>query len=158
MQPPRVQKSLDIVSIVQKKFLKPVSIQTDAIIDLAPQVQTPCLNCGGGHRWCRHLSSLWGISPSKFMLSPVWCSRQTTGVLLALATMNFMGFDLTTSDRWISHNNGNVSFHQRRAIHGAVNVTAAIMNVADVESSMYQILETVYVLWWKTVCKQFNKL
>ncbi|GFV80714.1 hypothetical protein TNCV_4618761 [Trichonephila clavipes] len=36
----------------------------------------------------------------KIALSPVWCSRPTTGVPLAHATMNFVGLDLTTSDRW----------------------------------------------------------
>ncbi|GFU71679.1 uncharacterized protein TNCV_3036191 [Trichonephila clavipes] len=47
--------------------------------------QVPSLNCGGGDRWCHHISFLRGISPSKFVLSPVWCSRPrpTTGVLLA---------------------------------------------------------------------------
>ncbi|GFX65409.1 uncharacterized protein TNCV_4475291 [Trichonephila clavipes] len=61
----------------------------------------PCLNCGDEDRWCRHLSSLRGISPIQFVLSPVWCSRPRapTGVLLPLATMNFDGFVLTTSDR-----------------------------------------------------------
>ncbi|GFX37826.1 uncharacterized protein TNCV_3116741 [Trichonephila clavipes] len=33
-------------------------------------------------------------------LSPVWCSRPTTGVPLAHAMMNFVGLVLTTSDRW----------------------------------------------------------
>ncbi|GFU84873.1 hypothetical protein TNCV_2128141 [Trichonephila clavipes] len=37
---------------------------------------------------------------AKIVLSPVWCSRPTTGVPLAHATMNFVGLDLTTSDRW----------------------------------------------------------
>ncbi|GFU76908.1 uncharacterized protein TNCV_4520641 [Trichonephila clavipes] len=43
----------------------------------------PCLNCGGGDRWCRHLSSLREILPSLFVLSPVGCSRRrpTTGVV-----------------------------------------------------------------------------
>ncbi|GFU24470.1 uncharacterized protein TNCV_2264331 [Trichonephila clavipes] len=50
-------------------------------------------NCGGGDRWCRHLSSLWGISPSLFVLLPVWCSRSrpTTGVLLAPCHDEFRG-------------------------------------------------------------------
>ncbi|GFV65763.1 uncharacterized protein TNCV_4153991 [Trichonephila clavipes] len=50
-------------------------------------------NCGGGDRWCRHLSSLRGISPSKFVLSPAWCSRPrpTTGVLLAFCHDEFRG-------------------------------------------------------------------
>ncbi|GFT13752.1 uncharacterized protein TNCV_3832041 [Trichonephila clavipes] len=53
----------------------------------------PCLNCVGGDRWCRHLSSLRGISPSSFVLSPVWCSRPrpTTGVLLAPCHDEFRG-------------------------------------------------------------------
>ncbi|GFU09125.1 uncharacterized protein TNCV_1319641 [Trichonephila clavipes] len=29
-----------------------------------PSPSVPCRNCGGGDRWCRHLSSLRGISPS----------------------------------------------------------------------------------------------
>ncbi|GFX26632.1 uncharacterized protein TNCV_4536421 [Trichonephila clavipes] len=50
----------------------------------ATQRDFPCQNCGGGDRWCRHLSSLRGILPSYFVLSPVWCSRPrpTTGILL----------------------------------------------------------------------------
>ncbi|GFV03182.1 cardioacceleratory peptide receptor [Trichonephila clavipes] len=46
-----------------------------------PSPPVPRQNCGGGDRWCRHLSSLRGISPSKFELSPAWCSRPrpTTG-------------------------------------------------------------------------------
>ncbi|GFU79660.1 hypothetical protein TNCV_1534361 [Trichonephila clavipes] len=36
---------------------------------------------------------------AKIVLSPVWCSRPTTGLPLAHATMNFVGLDLTTSDR-----------------------------------------------------------
>ncbi|GFW82693.1 uncharacterized protein TNCV_3492651 [Trichonephila clavipes] len=53
--------------------------------DSKPKGLVPYLNCGGGDRWCRHLSSLRGISPSLFVLSPAWCSRPrpTTGVLLA---------------------------------------------------------------------------
>ncbi|GFV38830.1 uncharacterized protein TNCV_1004721 [Trichonephila clavipes] len=51
----------------------------------------PCLNCGGGDRWCRNLSSLRRISPSLFVLSPVWCSRPTTGVLLAPCHDAFRG-------------------------------------------------------------------
>ncbi|GFW12303.1 hypothetical protein TNCV_2489471 [Trichonephila clavipes] len=37
---------------------------------------------------------------AKNVLSPVWCSRPTTGVPLAHATMNFVGLDLTTSDSY----------------------------------------------------------
>ncbi|GFT01771.1 uncharacterized protein TNCV_4205771 [Trichonephila clavipes] len=29
-----------------------------------PSPSDPCRNCAGGDRWCRHLSSLRGISPS----------------------------------------------------------------------------------------------
>ncbi|GFX63296.1 uncharacterized protein TNCV_3896201 [Trichonephila clavipes] len=42
-------------------------------------------------RWCRPLSSFRGVSPSKFVLSPVWCSRPTTGVLLAPCHDEFRG-------------------------------------------------------------------
>ncbi|GFX20904.1 uncharacterized protein TNCV_79591 [Trichonephila clavipes] len=51
----------------------------------------PCRNCGGGDRWCRHLTSLRGISPSQIVLSPVWCSRPTTGVPLAPCHDEFRG-------------------------------------------------------------------
>ncbi|GFW41029.1 hypothetical protein TNCV_414381 [Trichonephila clavipes] len=36
---------------------------------------------------------------AKIALSPAWCSRPTTGVPLAHATMNFVALDVTTSDR-----------------------------------------------------------
>ncbi|GFT10136.1 uncharacterized protein TNCV_1115681 [Trichonephila clavipes] len=59
--------------------------------DSRPEGLVPCLNWAGGDRWCRHLSSLRGISPRKFVLSPVWCSRPTTGVLLAPCQDEFVG-------------------------------------------------------------------
>ncbi|GFV90210.1 uncharacterized protein TNCV_4379261 [Trichonephila clavipes] len=52
-------------------------------------LSVPCLNCGD--RWWLHLSSLQGISPSYFVLSPVWCSRPTTVVLLAPCHDEFRG-------------------------------------------------------------------
>ncbi|GFX78469.1 uncharacterized protein TNCV_1295351 [Trichonephila clavipes] len=57
---------------------------------ILPSPLVPCLNCGGGDQWCRHLSEAsptcltgfgyiysfpLGISPSQIVLSPVWCSR-----------------------------------------------------------------------------------
>ncbi|GFX99581.1 uncharacterized protein TNCV_5026351 [Trichonephila clavipes] len=56
-------------------------------------VQVLRQNCGGEDRWYRHLSSLRGISTSKFVLSPAWCSRPrpTTGVLLAPCHDEFRG-------------------------------------------------------------------
>ncbi|GFU67692.1 hypothetical protein TNCV_4327461 [Trichonephila clavipes] len=52
---------------------------------------------------------------AKIVLSPVWCSRPTTGVPLAHATMNFVGLDLTTSDRLHRE-----SFHKlNNVIHGS---------------------------------------
>ncbi|GFU29052.1 uncharacterized protein TNCV_4836681 [Trichonephila clavipes] len=53
----------------------------------------PCQNCGGGDRWCRHLSSLQGILPSFFVLSPVWGPRPrpTTCILLAPCHDEFRG-------------------------------------------------------------------
>ncbi|GFU04916.1 integrase_H2C2 domain-containing protein [Trichonephila clavipes] len=59
-----------------------------------------CRNCGGGDRGRVALYRPFGeFRRAKIALSPVWCSRPTTGVPLAHATMIFVGFDLTTSDR-----------------------------------------------------------
>ncbi|GFW53519.1 hypothetical protein TNCV_4814251 [Trichonephila clavipes] len=61
----------------------------------------PCRNCGGGDRGGVAIYRPFGeFRRAKIALSPVWCSRPTTGVPLAHATMNFVGLDLTTSDRW----------------------------------------------------------
>ncbi|GFV71554.1 hypothetical protein TNCV_15111 [Trichonephila clavipes] len=60
----------------------------------------PCRNCGGGDRGGVTIYRPFGeFRRAKIALSPVWCSRPTTGVPLAHATMNFVGLDLTTSDR-----------------------------------------------------------
>ncbi|GFT13022.1 hypothetical protein TNCV_431431 [Trichonephila clavipes] len=60
-----------------------------------------CRNCGGGDRGRVAIYRPFGeFHRAKITLSPVWCSRPTTGVPLAHATMNFVGLDLTTSDRW----------------------------------------------------------
>ncbi|GFU90444.1 hypothetical protein TNCV_2359381 [Trichonephila clavipes] len=64
-------------------------------------LQFTCRNCGGGDRGRVALYRPFGeLLRAKIVLSPVWCSRLTTGVPLAHATMNFVGLDLTTSDRW----------------------------------------------------------
>ncbi|GFX96619.1 hypothetical protein TNCV_244061 [Trichonephila clavipes] len=58
-----------------------------------------CRNCGGGDRGRVAIYRPFGeLRRAKIVLSPVWCSRSTTGVPLAHATMNFVGLDLTTSD------------------------------------------------------------
>ncbi|GFX15825.1 hypothetical protein TNCV_1061471 [Trichonephila clavipes] len=58
-----------------------------------------CRNCGGGDRGRVAIYRPFGeFLRAKIALSPVWCS--TTGVPLAHATMNFVGLDPTTSDRW----------------------------------------------------------
>ncbi|GFV50854.1 hypothetical protein TNCV_3921471 [Trichonephila clavipes] len=58
-----------------------------------------CRNCGGGDRGRVAIYRPFGeFRRAKIALSPVWCSRPTTGVPLAHATMNFVGIDLTTSD------------------------------------------------------------
>ncbi|GFV18668.1 hypothetical protein TNCV_3526031 [Trichonephila clavipes] len=63
-----------------------------------PHLRFTCRNCGDrGH--CRPSIVLWELHRAKIVLSPVWCSWPTTGVPLAHATMNFVGLDLTTSDR-----------------------------------------------------------
>ncbi|GFT66704.1 uncharacterized protein TNCV_1961591 [Trichonephila clavipes] len=59
-----------------------------------------CRNCGGGDRGHVTIYRPFGeLRRAKIVLSPVWYSRRTTGVPLAHATMNFVGLDLTTSDR-----------------------------------------------------------
>ncbi|GFX19096.1 hypothetical protein TNCV_3012401 [Trichonephila clavipes] len=59
-----------------------------------------CRNCGGGDRGRVAIYRPFGeLRRAKIVLSPVWCSRPTTGVPLAHATKNFVGLDLTTSDR-----------------------------------------------------------
>ncbi|GFX15973.1 hypothetical protein TNCV_522801 [Trichonephila clavipes] len=58
-------------------------------------------NCGGGDRGRVAIYRPFGeLRRAKIVLSPVWCSRPTTGVPLAHATINFVGLDLTASDRW----------------------------------------------------------
>ncbi|GFV41123.1 hypothetical protein TNCV_2667141 [Trichonephila clavipes] len=60
-----------------------------------------CRNCGGGDRGRVAIYRPFGeLCRAEIVLSPVWCSRLTTGVPLAHATMDFVGLDLTTSDRW----------------------------------------------------------
>ncbi|GFW30121.1 hypothetical protein TNCV_1054321 [Trichonephila clavipes] len=58
-----------------------------------------CRNCGGGDRGRVAIYRPFGEFHRAYIaLSPVWCSRPTTGVPLAHATMNFVGLVLTTSD------------------------------------------------------------
>ncbi|GFX60858.1 hypothetical protein TNCV_1311511 [Trichonephila clavipes] len=66
-----------------------------------PPLQSRCRNCGGGDRGRVAIYRPFGeLRRAKIVLSPVWCSRPTTGVPLAHATMNFVGLDLTASDRF----------------------------------------------------------
>ncbi|GFW49163.1 hypothetical protein TNCV_332561 [Trichonephila clavipes] len=63
--------------------------------------QFTCRNCGGGDRGCVLNYRPFGeFRRAKIVLSPVWCSRPTTGVPLANATINFVGLDLTVSDSY----------------------------------------------------------
>ncbi|GFT62104.1 hypothetical protein TNCV_3812611 [Trichonephila clavipes] len=64
-----------------------------------PPFQFTCRNCGDRGRVVIY-RPFGELRRAKIVLSPVWCSRPTTGVPLAHATMNFVGLDLTTSDRW----------------------------------------------------------
>ncbi|GFY03087.1 hypothetical protein TNCV_980921 [Trichonephila clavipes] len=67
----------------------------------AQEPKFACRNCGGGDRGRVAIYRPFGeFRRAKIALSLVWWSRPTTGVLLAHATMNFVGLDLTTSDRW----------------------------------------------------------
>ncbi|GFT74338.1 hypothetical protein TNCV_538991 [Trichonephila clavipes] len=64
-----------------------------------PTNESRCRNCGGGDRGRVAIYRPFGeLRRAKIVLSPVWCSRPTTGVPLAHATMNFVGLDLTASD------------------------------------------------------------
>ncbi|GFV72851.1 hypothetical protein TNCV_1325621 [Trichonephila clavipes] len=66
-----------------------------------PPFQLTCRNCGGGDRGRVALYHPFGeFRRAKIVLSPIGCSRPTTDVALAHATMDFVGLDLTTSDRW----------------------------------------------------------
>ncbi|GFW59598.1 hypothetical protein TNCV_2756131 [Trichonephila clavipes] len=68
--------------------------------DLENICMLTCRNCGGGDRGRVAIYRPFGeFLLTKIALSPVWCSRPTTGVPLAHATTNFVGLDLTTSDR-----------------------------------------------------------
>ncbi|GFU75055.1 hypothetical protein TNCV_3753061 [Trichonephila clavipes] len=72
-----------------------------SVIVLLARVSFTCRNCGGGDRGRVAIYRPFGeFHRAKITLSPVWGSRPTTGVPLAHATMNFVGLDLTTSDRW----------------------------------------------------------
>ncbi|GFT33548.1 hypothetical protein TNCV_4381381 [Trichonephila clavipes] len=63
--------------------------------------ESRCRNCGGGDRGRVAIYRPFGeLRRAKIVLSPVRCSRPTTGVPLAHAPMNFVGLDLTASDRW----------------------------------------------------------
>ncbi|GFY26425.1 hypothetical protein TNCV_26221 [Trichonephila clavipes] len=70
-------------------------------VEYFPPLQFTCRNCGGEDRGRVAIYRPFGeFRRAKIVLSPVWCSRPTTGVPLAHSTMNFEGLDLTTSDRW----------------------------------------------------------
>ncbi|GFU17442.1 DUF4817 domain-containing protein [Trichonephila clavipes] len=74
----------------------------DAFLESCVQdfLQSRCRNCGGGDRGRVAIYRPFGeLRRAKIVLSPVWCSRPMTGVPLAHATMNFVGLDLTASDR-----------------------------------------------------------
>ncbi|GFU76236.1 hypothetical protein TNCV_527161 [Trichonephila clavipes] len=63
-----------------------------------PPLQFTCRICGGGDKGRVAIYRPFGeLRRAKIVLSPVWCSRPTTGVPLAHATMNFVGLDLTAS-------------------------------------------------------------
>ncbi|GFU28262.1 uncharacterized protein TNCV_1022471 [Trichonephila clavipes] len=70
---PRVHTEYVLVKSVGLKVLWAESRVQGTGEYFPPPVQWQ--NCGGGDRWCRHPSSFREISPSYFILSPVWCSR-----------------------------------------------------------------------------------
>ncbi|GFT48293.1 hypothetical protein TNCV_4708591 [Trichonephila clavipes] len=80
-----------------------VGYLNSAILGRLKNIQVPfqftCRNRGGGDRGRVAIYRPFGeFRRAKIVRSPAWCSRPTTGVPLAHATMNFVGLDLTTSD------------------------------------------------------------
>ncbi|GFX17872.1 hypothetical protein TNCV_2293201 [Trichonephila clavipes] len=75
------------------------NINTMKCHDLHKSAEFTCRNCGGGDRGRVVIYRPIGeFRRAEIVLSPVWCSRPTTGVPLTHATMNFVGLDKTTSD------------------------------------------------------------
>ncbi|GFV09459.1 hypothetical protein TNCV_3158571 [Trichonephila clavipes] len=58
----------------------------------------PCLNCGDGSLWCHHLSSLWEFFRAKSYCHMYGAQGRRQAYIQPLATMNFVGPDLTTAD------------------------------------------------------------
>ncbi|GFY14921.1 putative DD41D transposase [Trichonephila clavipes] len=93
-----------------------------------------CRNCGGGDRGHVAIYRPFGeLRRAKIVLSPVWCSRPTTGVPLAHATMNFVGLDLTASDSCqVIYSQFGLTIHQnyhqerRRFVEWAQNEIAVV--------------------------------
>ncbi|GFS78538.1 uncharacterized protein TNCV_3147781 [Trichonephila clavipes] len=94
----RVHMEYELVKSVDPKILWVVADETTSAGDwrIFPSPPVPCLNCGGGVRWCRHLSQRSptylrgsgyihsfpsGILPS----SRLWCSRLRTTTCVHLA-------------------------------------------------------------------------
>ncbi|GFT04072.1 hypothetical protein TNCV_3346181 [Trichonephila clavipes] len=60
----------------------------------------PCLNCKGGDRWWRHLSSLREFHRVKSYCHLYGAKGQRQAYIRPITTMNFVGLDLTMSDTW----------------------------------------------------------
>ncbi|GFV54229.1 hypothetical protein TNCV_3467441 [Trichonephila clavipes] len=54
-------------------------------------ISVPCLNCGCGDRWCRHLSSLRGILPRLIGTVTYMMLKANDSVLLAPCHDEFYG-------------------------------------------------------------------
>ncbi|GFT25063.1 hypothetical protein TNCV_179751 [Trichonephila clavipes] len=82
----------------------------------SPRAASPLMRLvNGEERWeapdpPRVFSFKIGVGPSQITLLPVWCSRLrlTTGVHLILATMNFVGLDLTHTKSSGKRNNNSL--------------------------------------------------
>ncbi|GFW69169.1 hypothetical protein TNCV_1819231 [Trichonephila clavipes] len=76
----------------------------------------PFLNCGGGDRWCHHLSQILS-SLREFYGPKSYCHLyrvEGEGQRQALAMMSSVGLDLITSDRW---------HEQQQHINGYLHIT-----------------------------------
>ncbi|GFW58541.1 hypothetical protein TNCV_718411 [Trichonephila clavipes] len=98
---PSVEDPIDRISVATERIRDMPGILQNVNNSMQCLCQSRCRNCGGGDRGRVAIYRPFGeLRRAKIVLSPVWCSRPTTGVPLAHATMNFVGLDLTASDRW----------------------------------------------------------
>ncbi|GFW01475.1 hypothetical protein TNCV_5031251 [Trichonephila clavipes] len=129
----------------------PLAVEADSLPDsklvLAEHGRGfPCRNCGGGDRGGVAIYRPFGeFRRAKIALSPVWCSRPTTGVPLAHATMDFVGLDLTTSDRW----------HQKTTTRSVLTYECETLSMSRTDENMVSIYERKIL---RSILGEFRKM